>query len=79
MAAIIRSSSQGSLHGAEAEREMPRSNSSGALRPSSAKRPSTTTLPSIVDPPPPPLATEKLDRGDGLVVLQTFGTEQDKQ
>ncbi|CAK9046732.1 Hypothetical protein SCF082_LOCUS26265, partial [Durusdinium trenchii] len=63
MAAIIRSSSQGSLHGAEAEREMPRSNSSGALRPSSAKRPSTTTLPSIVDPPPPPLATEKLDRG----------------
>ena len=30
----------------QAEREMPRSNSSGALRPSSAKRPSTTTLPS---------------------------------
>eukprot|EP00435_Cladocopium_sp_Y103_P042213 s1157_g11.t1 len=65
VAAIIRSSSQGSIKGdpTQGEPHVPRSNSSGALRPSSAKRPSTTTLPSIVDPPPPPFSTEKLERG----------------
>ena len=66
VAGIIRSSSQGSLKGdpqaTGGEPHVPRSNSSGSIRPSSAKRPSTTTLPSIVDPPPPPFSTEKLER-----------------
>lgn len=78
MAAIIRSSSQGSIKGdTQGEPHVARSNSSGALRPSSAKRLSTTTLPSIVDPPPPPFSTEKLERsrpGTGATAAPAPGT-----
>mmetsp|Transcript_69130 Transcript_69130/g.164727 ORF Transcript_69130/g.164727 Transcript_69130/m.164727 type:complete len:220 (+) Transcript_69130:52-711(+) len=74
-AAIIRSSSQGSLKG-EAADPLQRSNSSGSLRPSSAKRPSSGQLPSLDHAPPPPFATEKINRGIDHPPPPPFATEK---